>query len=230
MNSSYLGRLSFEKARILQERLILRRLQGLVADTLLFCEHDPVISCGRRTRDEDFFSTESERTRSLLPRVRSGRGGGPTYHGPGQIVFYPVVSLRKRHLGVRRFVLAGLNSLVRVLRDFNLPLETRLKPAGLWLVGQEAKKIASVGLELVQGVSNHGFALNVSCDLTQFSSFFPCGLRGVKVTSLSEELGDASALWSLQELAAQWAQEFSLELGEQPFNKGLANSGFSYTQ
>ena len=184
------GLLPFAEGRALQQRLVDERRHGTRGDTILFCEHPATFSCGRRT---------SERERALLPRraeiaiVDADRGGSITYHGPGQLVIYPVIDLRARHLGVRSFVERGLQVLSECLKSYTIDAYPLLDPAGVWVKSDGRQlKIASVGLRIDRGITQHGFSLNVNLDLAPFREFTPCSLNDVEMTSIETLLADSS--------------------------------------
>ena len=125
--------------------------------------------------------------REALRSFGHAGGGGITYHGPGQLMLYPVISLRERRLGVRRFVERGLQAITVVFRSFGVDAVYELKcRAGVWVGG---RKLASVGLRIIDGVTLHGWSINIACDLRPFSLFSPCGIKNCPVSSLENEAG-----------------------------------------
>ena len=186
-----LGRVSYQEARAKQNAYVEQRISGTCQDLLLLCEHPPTLTLGKRAAESDLGFSRSHWQQQGVEVIDVDRGGSVTYHGPGQLLLYPVLSLPERGLGVRTFVLQGLKFLAEVLAEFGVegtPLE---EPAGVWLPGSDStnpgRKIAAVGLRIQRGVSNHGFSLNVSCDLRPYSQFVPCGLLEAGVTSLLRE-------------------------------------------
>lgn len=208
-----LGRISFTEGRDFQQSLLRARIDGAVGDAVICCEHSPTLSLGRRTENRAEFLAHVAEWRSLGVELEQvSRGGGVTFHGPGQLVVYPVVGLRERGMGVEKFVCAGLKSLKQVLAAFGVESSVLVRPAGLWVGGGESgKKIASVGLHIERGVTNHGFSLNVNCDLEMFKKISPCGLSGERVTSLQSILGTGCPEMSEVCLVFQdaWVGEFS---------------------
>ena len=145
---------------------------------LLLLEHPPVFTLGRNGDPANVLDPGG------IPVVRVDRGGDVTYHGPGQLVGYPIVDVRR--LGVRRFVEGMEGSILDLLRDLGVPAERRPGCVGVWA---SRGKIASLGVRVSRGVSTHGFALNVSNDLEPFRRIHPCGQPGCAVSSVSLELG-----------------------------------------
>ena len=173
----HLGRVDYAEAAALQERLRERVRTGELPETMLLLEHPPVYTVGRRTAEADL----------PLPSVgidviTTPRGGQLTYHGPGQLVGYPIMRVES----VPEFVLTMERAIVAALADAGLEAGTRLghKHVGVW-VGE--RKIASVGIHISQGVSAHGFAVNVENDLAPFTAVVACGLPDVQMTSLRAE-------------------------------------------
>ena len=157
------------------------RRRGEIPDTLLLVEHPPVVTIGVQGDDGGAAA-------SGLPTFQVERGGHSTYHGPGQLVGYPIVDLTPRGRDVRRFVHEVEELVGRALADFGVRAERVSGRRGVWVDGG-ARKIASVGIAVEEWVTFHGFALNVSNDLTPFERFRPCGLDGQLMTSLARELG-----------------------------------------
>jgi lipoate-protein ligase B len=162
----------------LQRRLVEQRLEGRVSDTLLLVEHPPVYTVGRRGGGEDLVGSQ-------LPVYHVERGGEVTYHGPGQLVGYPIMALPRGKLEIKAFIEALEEVLIRTVTGLGIPGERGIH-AGLW-VGP--KKLASIGVAVKHYVTYHGFALNVNNDLTPFLDVNPCGLDGSALTSITEALG-----------------------------------------
>ncbi len=179
-----------------------RRIAGEIGDTLFLAEHPPTVTLGKNCAPDELGEGEPVLRSRGVEICPTDRGGKATYHGPGQLVIYPVVSLRERGWGARRFVSAGLEALGAAVRPLGLSPEVRLEPAGLWI---GAKKVASVGLRIQQGVSNHGFSLNVNNTLEFYPLFCACGLGKDTVCSLAGELRQEVAL---DEISAKVCQEF----------------------
>lgn len=179
------GRLPYGAALALQEELLEERRQRQ-ADTLILLEHPPVITFGRRAADSHLLLSEGDLTRSGIEVVHTSRGGDITYHGPGQLVGYPIVDLDLLGRDLHHYLRLLEATLIDVLATFAVTGETVPGKTGVWVHGA---KIASIGIAVRRWVSWHGFALNVGADLSGFSAIVPCGLPGVTMTSLERLLG-----------------------------------------
>lgn len=165
--------------------LVAQRRDGRIDDTLVLVEHPPVVTVGVQGDDG---SAEA----SGLPVVRVERGGHATYHGPGQLVGYPIVDLAARGHDVRRFVRDVEAVVARALAGFGIEAGHLAGQPGVWVGGR--RKIASIGIAVDHWVTSHGFALNVGPELSAFGRFRPCGLDGAVMTSISKELGRTVAV------------------------------------
>jgi lipoyl(octanoyl) transferase len=178
----WLGRIGFEQALALQEEIV-RRKTGIGApDELLLLEHDPVYTIGR-TPDQ---SSLREAAQLPHPVVQINRGGQATYHGPGQLVGYPILDLKKRGQDLHRYLRALEEILIETLLGYSIRAQRREGLTGVW-IGE--KKIASIGVGVRHWISMHGFALNVCGDLSPFYNITPCGISGVEMTSIERECG-----------------------------------------
>jgi lipoyl(octanoyl) transferase len=180
------GRTDYRAAWAAQEALVNERLAGTCGDTLIFTEHDPVYTYGVRPGAEKHLLLDASATTERgISVVRTNRGGDITYHGPGQIVGYPIVDL-----GARKDLHAYLRLLEQVLINtvgmLGLAAARRPGKTGIWLA---TRKIAAIGVASRRWVTFHGFALNVSCDLAAFGGIVPCGITDGTVTSMEAELG-----------------------------------------
>ena len=175
------GRVPYEIALAWQEALVARRLDG-GPDVLLVLEHPPVYTLGRGA-DARFLGAAAE---GDIPVVQVGRGGQVTYHGPGQLVGYPIVGLRDLRPDVRWYVRGLEEVLISALADLGIAAERRPGLTGVW-VGQ--RKIGSIGVAIRRWVTWHGFALNVAPDVSGFAAITPCGIDGVVMTSVAREGG-----------------------------------------
>jgi lipoyl(octanoyl) transferase len=206
-----LGRVEYRRAWEYQKTLHNLRLNEEIADTLLLLEHPPVITLGKRGRDEDLLLSEEERIRQNVEVVRIGRGGQTTYHGPGQLVGYIIINLYNHDRKIKRFV-GGLEHIIMKALSEGFGITSSTDPAhpGVW-VGNE--KIAAVGISVNRHVTMHGFALNVATELEHFNWIVPCGIRDRGVTSISRITGRKESLEGVQDLIAEG---FSTEYGYRP--------------
>ncbi len=201
------GLLDFDTAHQRMRQQVEARIAGQVDDAVIWVEHPHVITWGRRHVPGLIVATP-ERLAALGVIVRrTERGGLVTYHGPGQLVVYPVVHLPSRGLGVRQFVGLLEETTMAVAERFGVPALCQPGRPGVWTVA--GAKLASVGVAVRRGVSFHGLALNVTTDLRFFALIDPCGLGGVRMTSLSEELGRPV---SLAEVMGLWLEEWRWRL------------------
>jgi lipoyl(octanoyl) transferase len=186
-----LGRISYARGLEIQAELVAERQAGRIADTLLLLEHDPVFTLGRNARAENVLFPEDALRARGFEVFETGRGGDVTYHGPGQIVGYPIVDLAPERKDVHRYVRDLEEVMLRTLTDYAVVGRRIEKLSGAW-VGDE--KIGAIGVRLARWVTSHGFAFNVATDLTPFSLIVPCGIADRGVTSLERLLGRAVPL------------------------------------
>jgi lipoate-protein ligase B len=204
-----LGLRDYEEVWRLQKEFVARRRAGEIPDTLILVEHPPVFTVGRHQTSSGLFAFADEDEWARRSLVVVERGGGITFHGPGQLVGYPIVDLRGRGRDIHRFLRDLEEVLIRTLRDFSLDAHRKTGLTGVW-VGP--KKIASIGIAVRQWVSYHGFALNVSVDLRYFRLIRPCGLDGDVITSMSELLNREVSVAEVKPvLVEHWAELFSSE-------------------
>lgn len=192
-----LDTIDYQSAWRLQRELADTRVAG-GPDTLLLLEHPPVYTAGRRTEDH-------ERPLDGIPVVDTDRGGKITWHGPGQLVGYPVIGLAEP-LDVVNYVRRLEQSLISVCAGLGLHAGRVEGRSGVWLPadgGRPARKIAAIGIRVARGTTLHGFALNCDCDLTAFSAIVPCGITDAGVTSLSVELGRRVGVHDVRERVAE---------------------------
>jgi lipoyl(octanoyl) transferase len=177
------GRVAYDRAVRWQEALVDRRLAPGATDCLLLLEHPPVYTLGRGA-DPRFVVGGAD---GVIPIVHSSRGGQVTYHGPGQLVGYPILDLRAHRQDVRWYVQELEQVIIDALVTFGIEGGRRAGLPGVWIDGR--RKIASIGVAIRRWVTWHGFALNVSPDLGGFASITPCGIVGVEMTSVAREGG-----------------------------------------
>jgi len=204
-----LGRMGYAEALDLQHRIV----DALVAneattDTpepgfagiFLFLEHPPVFTLGKRGGKEFLNVGEAWLTKQGIPVVATERGGFITYHGPGQLIVYPVVRLKCLGVSVREFVFGLEAVMIRVLEKWGIGAERNEMNRGVWVGGN---KIGSIGIHVRKGVAFHGLALNVNTDLSPFSWIQPCGLQGVAMTSIREITGTETSMTDVQRCVAE---------------------------
>jgi len=176
--------MAYREAQTYQEELINYR-QRWTFDLLIILEHPPVITFGRNTNRDHLLWTVEALQAAGIDCSASRRGGDITLHGPGQLVGYPIVDLNHYNRDLHRFLRLLEEVLIRTLHDYGLKGESVRGKTGVWVSG---RKIASIGLAVRHWISYHGFALNVDNDLAVFDAIVPCGLPGVSMTSMAEEL------------------------------------------
>lgn len=210
----YKGLLDYTEARELQETWIDKRIAGEIGDRIICCEHPSVITLGRRSSEKEFAEC-SVLVRDLGAEIyKVSRGGEATFHGPGQLIIYPIINLKKSKLGVSKFVENGLKAIENSIKEIGINARGQLKPAGVWVNSShygDWAKIASVGLEFRRGVSNHGFSLNCACDLRPFFRFTPCGLKESVFSSLALETGQH--IDSIEDIAHDLLPKMTLDWG-----------------
>jgi lipoyl(octanoyl) transferase len=181
-----LGRVPYGDGLALQERLVGERQAGRIPDALLLLEHNPVFTLGRNARAEHVLFPETELRARGFEVYETGRGGDVTYHGPGQVVGYPILDLAPDRCDVHRYVRDLEEVLIRTCADHGVAARRVPGMTGAW-VGEE--KIGAIGVRIARWVTSHGFAFNVGGDLAPFGLIVPCGLRSRGVTSLERLLG-----------------------------------------
>jgi lipoyl(octanoyl) transferase len=186
-----LGSIAYAEAHALQERLVAARQADSIGDTVLLLEHPKVITLGRAAKQEHVLYSEQDLQERGYELFSTGRGGDVTFHGPGQLVMYPIVDLKPDREDVRRYVKDLEETMIRTCADYGVSAERVAGLNGAW-VGNN--KIGAIGVRLSRWVTMHGLALNVSTDLSSFGAIVPCGIAGRGVTSLRKELGATSTL------------------------------------
>jgi lipoate-protein ligase B len=205
----WLGRLEYGAALALQDELV--RDHARHGDTLLLLEHEPVYTTGRGGKEANLPRGGPA---GEIPVFRVGRGGDATYHGPGQLVGYPILDLRPRGGDVHRFLRDVEAVLIATLCAFEVSGFAVPGRTGVWVDPDDPRKIASVGIGVRRGISCHGFALNVALDLAPFEAIVPCAISGVRMTSLERERGAAPSVREVAEVAAaHFRDRFALARG-----------------
>lgn len=205
----WLGRQFYEEVLPLQEKLVAQKISGDLKNYLLFVEHEPVYTMGRKKDDSSLGTADLPH-----PLYRIGRGGEATYHGPGQLVCYPIIDLSFFNKDLHAYLRFLEQSVISTLAYYQIPAETQEGLTGVWI---EDRKIASLGIGVRKWISFHGVALNVSGDLSPFQKITPCGISGVKMTSLEQEGKRLHADFitpSLQDVAEQLGRMFHAYLLE----------------
>lgn len=211
LDVSRLGRRSYGEVHELQRDLLERRIAGEVRDTLLLVEHEPVVTVGRGAAAADLAGLE-------CPVVEVERGGEATYHGPGQIVAYPIYALPEGRRDLRRYLRDLEEVLIRVLAEVEIEGRRREGATGVWI---GAQKVASIGVAVRRWVAWHGMALNVHTDLEVFRRFRPCGLEGQVMTRVADhaEIPPANLLFEVL-IVKHFQEVFGLSLPEPPPPEG----------
>ena len=163
----------------IQESLRNRVLKNLSDNYLILVEHDHVYTLGKNANSNNILNNSCE-------IIQTQRGGDVTYHGPGQLVAYPIINLKQRKIGVKKYISMIEKLISNILIDYGLEPQIPIKDTGVWI---EDQKIASIGIHVTRGVTLHGLAINVNTDLSYFDNIISCGIKGVKMTSMDKELG-----------------------------------------
>lgn len=214
--------MEYEAARQLQWRLHDERFENVRPDTLVLLEHEPVMTLGRTTKHAHWNRVHAVSGDRGLRVIESERGGSVTYHGPGQVVGYPIVKLRQFCAGPKAYVRMLEEVLIRVLSKWGIKGYRVEKFAGIWVndptdpAGPSAK-IAAMGVKIARGVTLHGFALNVTVALAPFAGIVPCGIDGCRVTSMAEVLrGEVELHEVRRQIARCFGDVFGLEWQDSP--------------
>jgi lipoyl(octanoyl) transferase len=212
-----LGFVDYATALRLQQNLVEARKQGRVGDALLFLEHTPVITLGRNARQQNVLVSPEQLAGKGVELFECDRGGDVTFHGPGQLVAYPIFDLHgfpssqpaRKTLGAIEYVRRLEEVLIRTCAAFDIATDRVKGLTGVWTRENDAKpqaKIAAIGVHISRGVTSHGFALNVNTDLNYFNLIVPCGIASKPVTSMENELGRKV---DFQQVLAAAARSFS---------------------
>jgi len=189
---------------VLQERLHARRISGEITDTLLLLEHSPVYTLGRSAETANLLMSDEALRSAGIAKFETRRGGDVTYHGPGQLVGYPIVHLAEKGLKVLEFVEGIEEALMRAASGFGVAAGRDRRNRGVW-IGDD--KLAALGIMVSRQVTMHGFALNVNTDLNLYRGIVPCGLRGAGVTSLALALGREVEMLAVKKSVAEAFRE-----------------------
>lgn len=214
-----LGRVRYADALEMQVELVRRRRAGEIPDTLLLLEHPHVITLGSGSREENVLVSAEERAERGIELFETGRGGDVTYHGPGQLVGYPILDLKPDRCDLHRYLRDLEEMLIGVLGEFGLEGGRKEGLTGVWV---EDRKLAAIGVRVSSGwITSHGFALNVSTDLSFFGSIVPCGITQYGVGSISGELGrevgmeeaEAAVVRAMEEVFGMRAEDGGVRRG-----------------
>src|SRR5690606_11871317 len=187
LRARWLGTLEYGEGLRMQEALVRERRAGSISDQLLLLEHPHVITLGTSADPGHVLADEAQRRLMGISLFETGRGGDVTYHGPGQLVGYPILDLKPDRCDLHRYLRDIEGALIDVLADFGLTATRMEGLTGVWV---EDRKLAAIGVRVSSGwITSHGFALNVSTDLSYFDAIVPCGIRDHAVGSISGELG-----------------------------------------
>ncbi|MGI8400047.1 MAG: lipoyl(octanoyl) transferase LipB [Gemmatimonadaceae bacterium] len=205
-----LGRMAYHEALELQRHIARDRISGaLPQDVLLLVEHPPVVTLGRASKEKNLVASPEFLRNKGVELFEVDRGGDVTFHGPGQLVGYPIIDLKRHRQDLHWYLRKIEEALINTLADYDIPAERNPTFTGVWTTG---KKIASIGVHARDWVTWHGFALNVTTDLSYFDLIVPCGINGVVMTSIARELGieNVSAQDVRERVSATFAAAFDL--------------------
>lgn len=208
----WLGTVEYLRARALQDDLVNAVHDGDSPNTLLLLEHPHVYTRGRLSRDEHLLASAEELATAGVPVYETDRGGQITYHGPGQLVGYPVINLRDWDGGPLKYVRTLEQVIVDVLADFGVAAHTEEGLTGVWTAGG---KVAAIGVKISRGIAFHGFALNVNANLSYYRHIVPCGIADRPVTSLAAQLGATADMEAVRySLAYRFGRAMGLRMVE----------------
>lgn len=218
-----LGRMGYEEALEYQREVARQRITGAVPhDVLLLVEHPPVVTLGRSSKQKNLVSSPEFLASRGVELFEVERGGDVTFHGPGQLVGYPIFDLKRHKQDLHWYLRSVEEALIRTLGEYGIPGERSTGYTGVWTQG---RKIASIGVHARDWVTWHGFALNVTTDLSYFDLIVPCGIAGVEMTSLAKETGLSPSVDDVgSKAASHFAALFDLVAVEQslPLEIGTA--------
>ena len=184
-----LGLIAYAEAWELQKRVVAARKTGTIEDVLLFCEHPHVITQGRSGKSANLLASESVLRQKGVEYFATSRGGDITYHGPGQIVGYPILNLGAIKRDVVWYVRTLEEAMIRATAEFGIAAARETGKTGIWVGDRAAEKLGAIGVHISRWVTSHGFAYNVATDLRYFDLIVPCGIAERKATSLEKLLG-----------------------------------------
>ncbi len=203
LSATWLGTIDYAEAWSLQRELFLARLEEDIDDCMMLLEHPPTYTLGRRAGPEDVVYGEHQRAAKGIALYKVDRGGRATYHGPGQLVGYPILALGDRY-DIVSYLRKLEEALIRVVAELGVTADRDPEHTGVW-VGPN--KLAAIGVKITRGITMHGFALNVSTDLSMFRGIVPCGLEDRWVTSIEAESGRKMSVKEVAAIAARHVAE-----------------------
>jgi lipoyl(octanoyl) transferase len=208
-----LGLISYNNAYALQQRIVAARKAHAIEDTLLLCEHHPVITLGRNGKHENLLASENILRQKGIKFHETNRGGDITYHGPGQIVGYPILDLSLIKRDVHLYVRALEEVMIRASADFGISAYRIPGKTGIWVDAKPyEEKLAAIGVHISRWVTSHGFAYNVATDLRNFDLIIPCGINDRRATSLEKLLDRGVPLSEAKpRLLRHFAEQFGFE-------------------
>lgn len=223
------GLMAYADACELQRRLVEARKVDEIPDVLLFCEHPHVITMGRNAKQANLLASKQVLIQRGVELAQTDRGGDITYHGPGQIVGYPILNLTCHRRDVRWYVKQLEEVMILASADFGVGARCSAAGHGVWVNGSAGEeKLGAIGVHLIRWVTSHGFAYNVATDLRYFDLIVPCGIQGKRATSLERVLGRSVDSGEVRErLEARFAEVFGVEIvsvSRRDMEKALAKS------
>jgi lipoate-protein ligase B len=210
-----LGKMDYQQAWDLQKFILDKRTNEKIQDVLLLVEHENVFTIGKSGKDENILFPAKLIEGLGIKTYRIERGGDVTYHGPGQLVGYPIFNFKNGFAGIRAFIETIEDSIIETLKEFEIKSWSEKKLIGVWT---DYGKICSIGIAVKNWISFHGFALNVNTDLSYFKYMNPCGLPTVKMTSMKEIL---SKELNMEEVKASITKSFANKFQQEIINKCL---------
>ncbi len=213
-----LGMIGYAEAYALQKRFVAARKAGAMEDVLLLCEHPHVITLGRSGKRENLLASEHVLRQKGVEFHATNRGGDITYHGPGQVVGYPILNLGAIRRDVVWYVRMLEEAMIRATAEFGITAERVAGKTGIWVrAGNTEEKLAAIGVHISRWVTSHGFAYNVSTDLRNFDLIVPCGIADRKATSLEKLLGrNVDEKEAASRIAKHLGELLGLEMKEVP--------------
>lgn len=183
-----LGDQNYPESMRIQSRIVEKRKQNIVPDCLLFVEYDHTITMGRSSKEDHLLASIQELEEKKIKLCPTDRGGDITYHGPGQLIAYPILDLKSLRRDINWYLRTLEACTMAILTDSGIDSRTIPGATGVWV---EEEKIASIGIRMSQWVTSHGIALNINTNLDFFNTIIPCGMRGKRVTSMAKVLGQS---------------------------------------